>query len=174
MEQVKTRILFDENSIAARVQELGKQISVDHPEGNLLLIGILKGSFVFMADLARSLSLPCQIDFARISSYGTGTVSAGQLNVVMDVGISVKDRHVILVDDIVDSGLTLSEYRKRLESASPKSLKIAAMIDKTARREKFVHVDYYGFRIEDGFLVGYGLDWDEKYRNLGGIYIIEP
>jgi hypoxanthine phosphoribosyltransferase len=92
----------------------------------------------------------------------------------MDVGIPVKDRHVILVDDIVDSGLTLSEYRRRIELSNPKSLKIAAMIDKTARREKHVHLDYYGFRIDDGFLVGYGLDWDEKFRNLGGIYVIEP
>ncbi|MCX5860943.1 MAG: hypoxanthine phosphoribosyltransferase [Desulfomonile sp.] len=174
MEHVKKRMLYDANAIGARVQELGKQISEDCPEGNLLLIGILKGSFVFLADLARSLSLPCQIDFARISSYGTATVSSGELKVIMDVGIPVKDRHVILVDDIVDSGLTLSEYRRRIELSNPKSLKIAAMIDKTARREKHVHLDYYGFRIDDGFLVGYGLDWDEKFRNLGGIYVIEP
>lgn len=173
MEQVKKTILFDANSIAARVRELGQQISEDHPEGNLLLIGILKGSFVFLADLARSLAQPCQIDFARISSYGKGTVSTGELKVIMDVGIPVKGRNVILVDDIVDSGLTLNEFRQRIESDDPKSVKIAAMIDKTSRREKYVNLDYCGFRVPDGFLVGYGLDWDEKFRNLDGIYVIE-
>lgn len=173
MEQFNKRLLYDSASIAARVDELAAQVSADHPEGNLLIIGILKGSFMFVADLVRRLSVSCQIDFVRISSYGTGTVSKGSLDIIMDAGISVKGRDVILVDDIVDSGLTLSEYRKRLARREPRSLKTAAMIDKTGRRESHVHLDYYGFRLEEGFLVGYGLDCDERFRNLDGIYVLE-
>lgn len=173
MREFKKSVLFDAPSIAARVQELGKEISLNHPEGNLLLIGILKGSFVFLADLVRHLDVSCEIDFAKISSYGSGTVSSGKLNVIMDVGAQVKDRDVILVDDIVDSGLTLSEYREYLQKRGPRSLKTAAMIDKTGRREKHVNLDYCGFRVEEGFLVGYGLDCDECYRHLPGIYVLE-
>lgn len=173
VEDVNKTLLFDAHSIHARVKEMGRKISEDHPDGNLLLIGILKGSFVFLADLVRALPEPCQIDFARISSYGGGTVSTGELKVTMDVGIAVKGRNVILVDDIVDSGLTLSEFRQRIESNGPKSVKIAAMIDKTGRREKHVQLDYCGFKVAEGFLVGYGLDWDEKFRNLDGIYVID-
>lgn len=173
MEQLRKRLLYDATSISARVEEVAAQISADHPAGNLLIIGILKGSFIFVADLVRKLTVSCRIDFARISSYGTGTVSKGSLDILMDAGISVKGRDVILVDDIVDSGLTLSEYRKRLEPKGPRSLKTAAMIDKTGRRESRVHIDYYGFRVEEGFLVGYGLDCDERFRYLDGIYVLE-
>ncbi|MFH1117600.1 MAG: hypoxanthine phosphoribosyltransferase [Pseudomonadota bacterium] len=173
MMNAKRRILFHTDDIASRVCELGKQISLDFPEGNILMVGILKGSFVFLADLVRNLEHPCQIDFARISSYGSGTVSSGRLKITMDIGIPVEGRDVILVDDIVDTGLTLHQYRQELASRGPKTLKVAAMIDKTARREKHVELDYCGFRIEDGFLVGYGLDCDECFRNLGSIYILE-
>ncbi len=173
MKDAKKKILFHSEDIASRVRELGKQISVDFPEGNLLIIGILKGSFVFLADLVRSLDQPCQIDFARISSYGSGTVSSGQLKIIMDVGIPVEGRDVILVDDIVDTGLTLHQYREELASRGPRSLKVAAMIDKTARREKHMELDYCGFQIDDGFLVGYGLDCDECFRNLDSIYVLE-
>lgn len=173
MAEMKKRILIDEEAIAARVKELGREISAHYPEGDLLVIGILKGSFVFLADLVRSMSVSCQIDFAKISSYGSGTVSKGALEIILEPQVSVKDRDVILVDDIVDSGLTLSEYRKHLESKGPRSLKTAAMIDKTGRREKHVKLDYCGFRVEHGFLVGYGLDCNECYRYLGGIYEIE-
>ncbi len=173
MLDAKKRILFHTDDIASRVCELGKQISEDFPEGNILMVGILKGSFVFLADLVRSLDHPCQIDFARISSYGSGTVSSGQLKITMDIGIPVEGRDVILVDDIVDTGLTLHQYREELAHRGPRSLKVAAMIDKTARRERHVDLDYCGFRIEDGFLVGYGLDCDECFRNLGSIYVLE-
>ncbi len=173
MEQFKKRLLYGAPEITARVEELASQVSAEHPEGNLLIIGILKGSFMFVADLVRKLTVSCQIDFVRISSYGTGMVSKGSLDIIMDAGISVKGRDVILVDDIVDSGLTLSEYRKRLERKGPRCIKTAAMVDKTGRRESHVHLDYYGFRIEDGFLVGYGLDCDERFRNLDGIYVLE-
>lgn len=173
MREFKKSVLLDAAAIAARVEELGKEISMNYPEGNLLLIGILKGSFVFMADLVRKLDVSCEIEFAKISSYGSGTVSSGKLNVIMDVGAEVKDRDVIVVDDIVDSGLTLSEYREHLAKKGPRSLKTAAMINKTGRREKYVNVDYCGFQVEGGFLVGYGLDCDESYRYLPGIYVLE-
>lgn len=173
MKQFQKRILFDRETIARRVQEIGREISLKYPEGNLLLIGILKGSFIFMADLCRSLDVSCKVDFVRISSYGNGTVTSGKLDIIMDVGVPVRDKNVILVDDIVDSGLTLSEYRTRLEERQPLSLETAALIDKTARRDKHVHLDYCGFRVEDGFIVGYGLDCDEQYRNLPGLYILE-
>lgn len=173
MLDAKRKLLFGADQIAARVRELGRQISTDHPEGNILLIGLLKGAFVFMADLARSLDKPCQIDFARISSYGSSTVSSGELKIMLDVKIPVQDRDVIIVDDIVDTGLTLNQYRDVISRQGPRSVKTAAMIDKTSRREKSVDLDYCGFRIEDGFLVGYGLDCDECFRNLDGIYILE-
>jgi len=173
MKDAKKKILFHSDEIALRVCELGKQISADYPEGNILLIGVLKGSFVFLADLVRCLDQPCQIDFARISSYGSGTVSSGKLKITMDIGIPIEGRDVILVDDIVDTGLTLHQYRDELARRGPRSLKVAAMIDKTARREKHVELDYCGFRIEDGYLVAYGLDCDECFRNLGSIYVLE-
>lgn len=173
MKELTRRILFDPETIAARVNELGQEISANHPEGDLLFVGILKGSFVFLADLVRALDRPCHIDFAKIASYGSGTVSSGQLDIIMDVRLPVENKSVILVDDIVDSGLTLSQYSKQLQKRGPRSLEIAALLDKTARREQHVQVDYCGFRIEDGFVVGYGLDCDERYRNLGGIYVLE-
>jgi hypoxanthine phosphoribosyltransferase len=172
MKQSEKRVLFDADTIATRVKQLGEEISAKYPEGDLVLIGILKGSFMFLADLVRRLTVPCQLDFARISSYGADTVSSGKLDISLDIHLPIKDRHVILVDDIVDTGLTLSEYRKRLQARAPRSLEVAALIDKTARREKFVELDYCGFRVEDGFLVGYGLDCDECYRSLDGIYVL--
>jgi hypoxanthine phosphoribosyltransferase len=173
MQQLKKRILFDGETISQRVREIGREISLKYPAGDLLLIGILKGSFIFMADLCRSLDVSCKVDFVRISSYGNGTVTSGKLDIIMDVGIPVRDKNVILVDDIVDSGLTLSEYRTRLEEQQPRSLETAALIDKTARRDKHVHLDYCGFQVEDGFIVGYGLDCNEQYRNLPGLYVLE-
>jgi len=173
MKQFEKRILFDSDAIAVRVKELGAEISAKYPEGNLLFIGVLKGSFMFLADLVRHVTVPCCLDFVRISSYGNDTVSSGKLDILMDIRLPVKDRNVILVDDIVDTGLTLSEYRKRLEKESPRSLEIAALIDKIARRERHVELDYCGFRVEEGFLVGHGLDCDERFRHLDGIYVLE-
>jgi hypoxanthine phosphoribosyltransferase len=173
MKPTKKRVLIDAETIARRIAELGAEISANHPEGNLLLIGILKGSFMFMADLVRHLTVPCQVDFARIASYGNGTVTSGKLEVMMDVSIPVKDRNVILVDDIVDTGLTLSEYRKRIHAQEPRSLEVAAFIDKAERREKHVALDYCGFRVPDGFLVGYGLDCAEEDRHHACLYVLE-
>jgi hypoxanthine phosphoribosyltransferase len=173
MGELTKRVLFDREAIAGRVREMAKEISAKYPEGDILFIGVLKGSFVFLADLVRALDVPCQVDFCRIASYGSGTVSSGQLDMIMDAAIPVKDRTVIIVDDIVDSGLTLSEYRKHIAAQSPRSLEIAGLIDKTGRREKHVKLDYCGFRMEEGFVVGYGLDCDERYRHLDSVWVIE-
>jgi hypoxanthine phosphoribosyltransferase len=173
MKQFEKRILFDPDAIAERVQALAGEISVKYPAGDLLMIGILKGSFIFLADLVRELTVPCKVDFARIASYGDSTVSSGKLEIIMDAKLPVKDRNVIIVDDIVDTGLTLSGYRDRLASAGPKSVETAALIDKIARRDKHVELDYCGFRIQEGFVVGYGLDFDERFRHLAGIWVLE-
>lgn len=173
MKNMTKRELFNAGKIAARVAELGEQISIDYEGKPILLVGILKGVFVFMADLARNIVCPCLVDFARISSYGNKTTSSGDLEIIMDVSLPIEGRDVILVDDIVDTGLTLHNYRKYLESRDPNSLKTAALIDKTARREKYVELDYCGFKVKDGFIVGYGLDCGEEFRNLQGLYILE-
>ncbi len=173
MTDYRKRILFDAETIARRVKELAGEIAAKHPEGDLVLIGILKGSFVFMADLVRALDSPCQIDFVRISSYKSATVSSGELEITMDISVPIGGKHVIVVDDIVDTGLTLSQYVKRLEKESPASVEIAALIDKTGRREQYVKLDYRGFSIEKGFVVGYGLDWDERFRYLPAVYALE-
>jgi len=173
MRNYRKKVLFDHEAISSRVEELAAEISARHPEGEILLIGILKGAFMFMADLVRRLSVPCEVDFVKISSYGSGTVSSGKLNILLDTSIPVEGRAVILVDDIVDSGLTLNEYRQALEARSPRSIETIALIDKTGRREKHVHLDYCGFRIEEGFVVGYGLDCNEFGRQTGDIYVLE-
>jgi hypoxanthine phosphoribosyltransferase len=167
------RLLFSPEDIKVKVAEMARLIVSRHPDGNVLFVGLLKGSFIFLADLVRSVGMPCQVDFARISSYGSETVSSGKLNIVTDISMSVEGRDVILADDIVDSGLTLSEYRDALAARSPRRLEIAALINKTGRREKHVQIDYPGFEVEDGFLVGYGLDCDEQYRYLSGVYVLE-
>ena len=172
MQQPRKQVLFDAHTIQMRVKELGGEISLKYPEGNILFIGILKGAFMFLADLVRAVDVSCEIDFAKISSYGTGTVSSGKLELIVDVTIPVADRHVILVDDIIDTGLTLKEYSRHLAKQSPRTLEIAGLLSKTARREKDVHIDYCGFEIEDGFIVGYGLDCNEQYRHEAALYIL--
>jgi len=173
MKTMTKKELFSQQEIAARVRELGYQISKDYNDRRIVLVGILKGAFVFMADLARNIACPCLVDFVRISSYGNQTVSSGNLDIIMDVSLPIEGKDVILVDDIVDTGLTLHQFREYLKDRNPNSLKTAALIDKTARREKFVEVDYCGFKVEDGFIVGYGLDCAEEFRNLDGLYLLE-
>lgn len=170
MEDPEKTLLFGPEAVSARVGEMAQAIRDNHPREDILFVGILKGSFIFLADLIREIGHPCQVDFARIASYGSGTVSSGRLNISLDISMPVAGRTVILVDDIVDSGLTLHEYKRVLQTKQPRSLEIAALIDKTGRRNQQVELDYYGFRIEEGFLVGYGLDCDEQYRSLPGIY----
>ncbi|MEW6352184.1 MAG: hypoxanthine phosphoribosyltransferase [Thermodesulfobacteriota bacterium] len=173
MGQDRKRVLFDARTIGERVQQLGKEISAKYPQGNLLFVGILKGSFMFMADLVRCLDVSCEVDFVRISTYGSETVSSGELKVIMDVSTPIEGRDVILVDDIVDTGLTLAAYREMLLGRSPRSLEVAALIDKTERREKSVQVDYCGFRVPGGFIIGYGLDCNEQGRQHAGLYVLE-
>ncbi len=173
MEQARKRVLFDAQTIGERVYQLGKEISAKYPQGNVLFVGILKGAFMFMADLVRSLDVSCEVDFVRISSYGSETVSSGNLRIIMDVSTPIEGRDVILVDDIVDTGLTLAAYKEMLLTRSPRSLEVAALIDKAERREKSVKVDYCGFRVPDGFIIGYGLDCNEQGRQLPGLYVLE-
>jgi hypoxanthine phosphoribosyltransferase len=167
------KVLLDAETIRKRISQIGMEISHNYAGEDLLIIGILKGCFMFMADLVRAIDVPTQIDFVRISSYGSGTESSGKLEIKMDISTSVAGRNVLLVDDIVDTGLTLSEYYKRLASLGPKKLETAALINKTGRREKFVKLDYCCFDVESGFLVGYGLDFDEQYRCLGSLYVLD-
>ena len=174
MLDVKKTLLIDSTTIRARVKELAGEIVARRSSRDLLLIGVLKGCFVFLADLVRALDVPCRVDFARISSYGSGTESSGELDIKMDVETPLEGKNVILVDDIVDTGLTLALYRSVLASRGPASLEIAVLLDKPSRRETSVQIDYCGFSIEDKFVVGYGLDWDERFRYLDGIYVVEP
>ena len=159
--------------IAARVKGLAEQISKDYAERDLCVIGILKGAFVFLADLVRELTIPVQIDFVRMASYGSGTVSSGNIRITKDLEIEAKDRNILIVEDIVDSGLTIAWFLEHLKRFDPKSVKVCAFIDKPERREVQVPIDYVGYVVERGFLVGYGLDCDEQYRQLPEVYLIE-
>jgi len=165
-------LLISRDAIAARVKELAVQISRDYADKNPLLIGILKGGFIFLADLARALDFPVQVDFVRLRSYGAGTKTSGEVHISKDVELPVKDRHVLVVEDIVDAGLTLDFLLGHLASYQPASLKICCLIDKKERRQVEVPIDYVGFPVEKGFLVGYGLDSGEKFRTLPDIYEI--
>ena len=159
--------------IAARVKGLAEQISKDYAERDLCVVGILKGAFVFLADLVRELTIPVQIDFVRMASYGSGTVSSGNIRITKDLEIEAKDRNILIVEDIVDSGLTIAWFLEHLKRFDPKSVKVCAFIDKPERREVQVPIDYVGYVVERGFLVGYGLDCDEQYRQLPEVYLIE-
>jgi hypoxanthine phosphoribosyltransferase len=156
--------------IAQRVKSLASQISKDYAKKDLCIIGVLNGVFVFLADLVRELTIAIQVDFVRLASYGSGTVSSGNVQTTKEIELDVKDRDVLIVEDIVDSGLTIDFLLKYLEQFHPKSIKVCAFIDKTERRQVQVPIDYVGHVVDSGFLVGYGLDFDEKYRELPEIY----
>jgi len=167
------RVLITEEQIGRRVRELAAQISADFPEGPLYLIGILKGSFVFLADLARAVTTPCRVEFMGISSYGQNKTTSGQVRVTKDLDVSIEGRDVLVVEDIVDSGVTLSYLIRVLEQRRPRSIHVAAMLDKPDRRQRPVVIEYVGFTIPDEFVVGYGLDYAEDYRNLRDICVLE-
>lgn len=172
MSQSDKKILFDRLAIEKRVEELAREISGDYPGGELLVIGILKGAFIFMADLVRSLTVPCRLDFMRVSSYGDAAESSGRITIVKDVELSLQNRDVLIVDDIVDTGLTLKYIVGELKSRGPRSLKVCAFLDKRKRRKVKFEADYVGFTIDDGFVIGYGLDYAEKYRFLPEVYVL--
>jgi hypoxanthine phosphoribosyltransferase len=169
----KLRVLISSEQIQARIRELGDQISNDFPAGNLHLICILKGACFFMTDLARAMKRDVFIDFIGISTYGKGKTSSGEVKVTKDLDISLEGADVVIVEDIVDSGVTLNYLLHVLEQRKPHSIRIAALLDKPERRLRPVHVNYVGFPIPDHFVVGYGLDYAEKYRNLDSICVLE-
>lgn len=162
----RIRTLYSAEQIAERVKELGKQITADYADKNLVLVCILKGSFVFAADLVRSIDLPLRIEFLGVRSYGDETKSSGVVQVTQDLTKPVEGDHVLIVEDIVDTGLTLHFLVDMLRTRDPKSVKVCSLLHKPARTVKKVDVDYLGFTIDDVFVVGYGLDWAQKYRNL--------
>src|SRR5579872_5387381 len=167
------RPLLSEEQIQTRIREMGARIDADYPDGTLYLICILKGACYFLADLSRAIERDVRIDFMGISSYGKGKTSSGEVRVTKDLDISLEDVHVLVVEDIVDSGVTLNYLIHLLEQRRPKSIRIAALLDKPDRRQRPVHVSYVGFKIPDEFVVGFGLDYAEKYRNLNDVCILE-
>jgi hypoxanthine phosphoribosyltransferase len=167
------KLCFSRDHIAAQVQRLGEEISHDYQDREILLVGILKGSFLFFADLVRTISSPTIVDFMRVASYGSETQSSGIVEVRKDLELPLKDRDVIIVEDIIDSGYTLQSLYNMLMLREPRSLKICTLIDKRGRREVEIDADYVGISMDDGFIVGYGLDHDERYRNLPDIYLVE-
>ena len=172
LERAVGEVLIDEETLAARVAELGVEISADYEGRDLLLIGVLKGAVFFMADLMRHLTVPCEVDFMAISSYGDSTDSSGIVRILKDLDINIEGRDVLVVEDIIDSGLTLSYLMRNLESREPASLEVCALMTKPARREVDVPVRYIGFEIADRFVVGYGLDLAERYRNLPYVAVL--
>jgi hypoxanthine phosphoribosyltransferase len=172
LERAVGEILIDEETLAARVTELGAEVSTDYQGRDLLLIGVLKGAVFFMADLMRHLTVPCEVDFMAISSYGDSTDSSGIVRILKDLDINIEGRHVLVVEDIIDSGLTLSYLMRNLESREPATLEVCALLTKPARREIDVPVRYVGFEIPNKFVVGYGLDFAERYRNLPYVAVL--
>jgi hypoxanthine phosphoribosyltransferase len=169
------RILISSERIQKRVQEMAVQIESDYPEGPIYIVSILKGAFIFVADLVRALKRPSvRIEFMAISSYGNQKTTSGQVKVTRDLDVNIEGQQVLIVEDIIDSGVTLSYLKRLLEQRHPKSLAIATLLDKPERRLTPVDVKYIGFQIPDEFVVGYGLDYAEDYRNLGDIRVLEP
>ena len=169
----KLRVLISAEKIQTRIRELGEQISKDYPTGNLHMICILKGAVFFMTDLARAMKRDVFVDFMGISTYGKGKTSSGEVKVTKDLDILLEGADVLIVEDIVDSGITLNYLMHVLDQRKPRSIRIAALMDKPERRLRPVHVAYVGFEIPDQFVVGYGLDFDEKYRNLDDICVLD-
>lgn len=168
------RILLSEEEIAAKVKELGAQISKDYADKNPIIISVLKGSFMFMADLVRSVTVPCTVDFMSVSSYGSGTTSSGEVKIVKDFDESIDGRHIIVVEDILDSGRTLSYLMKNMKARGAASISLCTFLDKPDRRVVPVEVAYKGFTVPDAFIVGYGLDYDQQYRNLPYVGVLKP
>ena len=167
------KLLISESSIRNKVKEIAAEISSDYAEEEPVLIGVLNGVVFFFADLVRELKIPLNIDFIRASSYGNSDRSSGEVHLTKDVELMISGRHVIIIEDIVDTGLTLKRIVQKLSEKRPASIKTCVLIDKLERREEEVKIDYRGFQVEKGFLIGYGLDYDEKYRHLPDIYTLK-
>jgi len=174
VEQGVGQVLIDEEALQARIRELGREISEDYAGRDVLLIGVLKGAVFFMADLMRQLSVTCEVDFMAISSYGGATDSSGVVRILKDLDINIEGREVLVVEDIIDSGLTLSYLVRNLESRGPASLEVCALLTKPERRQIEVDVRYVGFEIPNRFVIGYGLDFAERYRNLPYVGVLDP
>ena len=173
MSQTHVSTMLSAEQIAARVQELGAQISRDYADRRLVLVGVLKGSFVFMADLARAISSPLRVEFLGVRSYGEGTNTSGVVQITQDLGKPIEGEDILIVEDIVDTGLTIAHLLELFATRRPASVKVCALLHKPARTKVEVPIHYLGFTIEDRFVVGYGLDWAERYRNLPFIGVVE-
>ena len=167
-------ILFDEGEIAEIVRNMGRQISEDYKGKNLLLVSVLKGSLIFMADLMREITVPCAIDFLSVSSYASGTTTSGEVRILKDLDGSLEGKDVLVVEDILDSGVTLSYLLKNLSARNPASIRLCTFLDKPERRRVNITADYIGASVPDKFIVGYGLDYAEFYRNLPYIGVLKP
>lgn len=172
MANLSKEIFISRSEIAGRVQELADEISRDYAGNEILIVGVLKGAFIFMADLVRAMSIPCHTDFIRAASYGDGSESSGSIVITKDVELEIAGRDVLIVEDIVDTGLTLRHIVDTLRLRNPKSIKVCAFLDKRIRRKVPFEADYVGFAMDDGFIVGYGLDFSEQYRFLPDVYVI--
>lgn len=174
MKQDVCRILISEEELQKKVTEIGEQISRDYAGKQLLLVGILKGSIVFMADLMRAIKIPARIDFMAVSSYGSGVKTSGVVKIIKDLDINLEGYDVLIIEDILDSGMTLSYLVELLKSRNPSSVEICTLLDKPERHKVEVDLKYKGFTIPDEFVIGYGLDYAEKYRNLPFVGILDP
>jgi len=169
------KLIFSQQEIANKVRELGQVITKDYRGKKPVLVGILNGAFIFMADLVRAIDLPIELDFIRVASYGSNTVSSGTISLTKDVELPVEDKDILLVEDIIDTGRTLQSLIKHFEKKKPASLKICTLIDKKERREVDIEADYFCFKVREGFLVGYGLDYAQHHRHYSAIYhLISP
>lgn len=168
------QIFYTEETIKNRVKELGRQITADYEGKFPLIVGVLKGSFIFMADLIRNIETDCEVEFMAVSSYGNGTTTTGAVKINKDLSHDIENRHVIIVEDILDSGVTLSYLTKYLNVRNPASISICTLLDKPSRRKADIFPNYSGFECPDAFIVGYGLDYAEKYRNLPYIGVLKP
>ena len=174
MEQDIQRVLFTQERLKSRVAEIAREIERDYEGREIMLISVLRGSFIFMADLCREIQLPCTLDFMSVSSYGTGTSSSGQVQITKDLSEDITGRHILVVEDILDSGNTLSYLLKLLQARHPASVRLCTLLDKPSRRTREVELHYSGFSIPDYFVVGYGLDYAEHYRSLPYIGVLKP
>lgn len=174
MHQDVEKVLLTEEELRARVKVLGEQITKDYQGKDLVVASVLRGSYIFMADLTRAIDLPMSVDFMAVSSYGAGTVSSGQVEIKKDLSDPIEGKDLLIVEDILDSGNTLYYLMDVLRARRPASIKICTLMDKPDRRTKPITAEYVGFTIPDAFVVGYGLDYDEKYRNLPYVGILKP